>query len=151
MARLLVLMACVACAAPPAGPSQADPATPVGDRASVPSGDGDSTKPEPSGPIMSEAHARERVTSRLREAGLRVLFDVEVEVGGRTITLDGFDPKRGIGFEYSAPSEASSNGKKPTSADGPTILWLEASDQRALDNALAEFIRAHLSPDAGPS
>jgi len=145
--------ACLACAAPPAGPGQAATGKTGGEQVPARPADGDSAaKPRASGPVVSEAHARQLVTSRLREAGLRVLFDVEVELGGRAITLDGYDPKRSIGFEYNAPAEAASNGAKPAgAADGPTILWLDASDQQALESALDAFVDTHLSPDAGPS
>jgi hypothetical protein len=145
MARLLVLMLCwCACAGPPeTGPPATAPGSPVPADAGLP------PAADASGPAISEAHARQIVTRALRDAGLRVLFDVEVELGNRRLTLDGFDPKRQIGFEYSAASERQSNGKAPTSSE-VRVLWIEASSEAQVRRRTREFIAEHLAADASP-
>lgn len=54
---------------------------------------------------VSEVAARELLDTMFREAGMRVLNDVSIELGSIEVTLDGFDPQRGVGYEYIAPQE----------------------------------------------
>jgi hypothetical protein len=65
----------------------------------------DAAEPVDRGPPLDEGPARRLVAGRFRDAGLRVVEDVQL-TAPVVITLDGFDPERRVGFEYVAPEEA---------------------------------------------
>ena len=55
---------------------------------------------------LSEHQARWSIERYLRARGWRVLVDVEVVLeGGTRLTLDGYDPQRGLGYEYLSVGE----------------------------------------------
>jgi hypothetical protein len=142
---LALLFPLLACAGPPERESRAPEPPPPRPAAIIDAGMAD---PRPA--AISEAHARRLVTDRLRRAGLRVLFDVEVELGGRKLTLDGYDPNRRIGFEYTATSERVSNGAPPTTGGEVRILWLEPGDETEVRRKTDAFVAEYLGADAGP-
>ncbi len=72
------------------------------------------------------------IAARFRRAGFRVRYDVRLERDGVDVTLDGFDVRRGVGFEYLAAAEAN----------------LDLSQQER--TALSRQFRYVLVVDAGP-
>lgn len=54
---------------------------------------------------VSEVEARLLLNQMFRDAGLRIVNDYPFRKTDIEVTLDGYDPERGIGFEYLAPSE----------------------------------------------
>jgi len=96
-----------------------------------------------SGPIIDEAHARVVLNESFRNAGLRVLADVDLEIRGRSVTVDGFDPDRRIGFEYSASEEQAAQRDLETlftAETGPRILVLAASDEATVRERASAFL-----------
>ena len=49
---------------------------------------------------MSEASGREILRGVFEQAGYEIVESYPLEVGGTTINLDGYDPKRRVGYEY---------------------------------------------------
>ncbi len=49
--------------------------------------------------------ARSLLSRLFRSAGLRIVNDRTYKAGEVDVTLDGYDPALGIGFEYVAPQE----------------------------------------------
>jgi hypothetical protein len=57
------------------------------------------------GASISEVQARLLLNQKFRDAGLRIVNDYPFRQPDIEVTLDGYDPERGIGFEYLAPAE----------------------------------------------
>lgn len=101
---------------------------------------------------MSEIEARALLSERFRNAGFRVVHDVLVTKDGYQITADGYDPDRGVGFEYIAESErgtdVSAEERSALGGRGQPILILDAAGQQRVSKAVDSFLGA--LPDAGP-
>jgi len=54
---------------------------------------------KPSAPV-NETEGRTVLRKAFEAAGLRVVEDFALEVAGKTIHLDGYDPDRKLGYEY---------------------------------------------------
>ena len=54
---------------------------------------------------LSEASARALLDGMFRDAGLRILNDQVYRAADIEVTLDGYDPERGIGYEYISRAE----------------------------------------------
>jgi len=103
------------------------------------------------GPTIDEAHARVVLNESFRNAGLRVLADVEVAVGGRAVTIDGFDPDKRIGFEYSASQELPVQAGLEKACEAETsarILVVDATDEATLRARAAAFLQRY-APETG--
>jgi hypothetical protein len=96
--------------------------------------------------------ARALLSARFRSAGLRVLHDVRVSEPGFDITLDGYDPERGVGFEYIAPAEQGTDidadERRALSTSKRAILILDAAGEQRVSGAADAFLAS--LPDAGP-
>ena len=58
-------------------------------------------------PPVSEAVARAVLADHFRQAGYRIRYDVHIEEPGRfTLTVDGYDPRQRVGYEYIAADES---------------------------------------------
>jgi len=57
------------------------------------------------GPALTEVAARLLLSERFRAAGFRIRNDVAVAGEGYELTADGYDPDRGVGYEYIATEE----------------------------------------------
>ena len=55
--------------------------------------------------MASEVAARSLLNRLFRDAGLRIVNDRIFAKGQVEVTLDGYDPERGIGYEYIASEE----------------------------------------------
>lgn len=103
--------------------------------------------PSSRGPTVSEAQARFILARGFRRAGLRILSDVEVVVNGVSIAADGYDPKRAIGFEYTAPEErvlqSAFGDKLEPREDQPRLLFLLPCDEETLRTRMKEFLDRH--------
>jgi hypothetical protein len=49
---------------------------------------------------VSEASGREILRGVFEQAGYQIIEDYPLDVGGTTIHLDGYDPRRRVGYEY---------------------------------------------------
>ena len=65
------------------------------------------TTAHPTETPLSEIEARTLLAALFREAGYRILHDVVVASEGGSLTLDGFDSIRRVGFEYIDRNEQS--------------------------------------------
>lgn len=109
-----------------------------------------SAKPEPAAlaPSVSEVEARLLLNGLFRDAGLRVVNDRRFRRADVELTLDGYDPERGIGYEYIAP------GERGTDVSASEVLALQTETQilvveggtlDALETAAKAFL-ARISP-----
>ena len=111
------------------------------------------------GPALTEAAARALLAERFRAAGLRVRYDVQVARDGAfALTVDGYDPARGVGFEYVAEAEAGADldpDERTALARDPTqrILIIDAAGAAGTADeirALADrFLQALETPGPG--
>jgi hypothetical protein len=127
-----VVMDAGAAPPPPGGPDAAAPA--VDERAP-----------------LDEASARVALAARFRAAGLRIREDVRLAGTGYELTVDGFDPERGVGYEYDAAGERGSDlgdGEADALARDPAlrILVLAACAPPELEAQAARFLAALSSP-----
>ena len=116
--------------------------------------------PEPpaddAGPALTEAAARALLAERFRAAGLRVRYDVEVARDGAfTLTVDGYDPARRVGFEYVAEDEqdgALDPDERTALARDPEhrILLIDATGDAEVRARTERFLQA-LEPTGPPA
>ncbi len=82
-----------------------------------------------------------------RNAGYRILYDVPLHAAeAYDFTADGYDPERGVGFEYLDPNEYSlelDTAEKETLArlQKPDILIVEPSRAPAVLTAAETFLQ----------
>jgi hypothetical protein len=106
---------------------------------------------------LDEADARFLLAARFRAAGFRIVADVPLGEGDVTLTIDGFDPERRVGYEYVAAKERgveldeAERGRLARLA-GATVLVVDPADAAAVsvlaDRFLAGVARAS-ARDAG--
>lgn len=89
------------CPGPDGGSAPAAAASAAAPAASNTPAPTDPTAPPP----LGEAAARRELARRFRAAGYRILVDVPVHLPGVDLVADGFDPQRGVGYEYVAAGE----------------------------------------------
>ena len=95
----------------------------------------------PEGPSASEVAARSLLNRLFRDAGLRIVNDRIFAKGQVEVTLDGYDPERGIGYEYIASEERGTDLSRQEELElkgesGILVLsdgTLEQVEKRALD------------------
>jgi hypothetical protein len=138
------------CLAVACGGPEARPAAPA-DPPPIPS---DHPRPAaapalPAGPVLSEAEARAILAERFRAAGFRVRYDVPIaRPGAFELTVDGYDPERGIGFEYVAVDERGTDlddsERAALARDREhRILIVDATDAAGLDALVSAFLARH--------
>ncbi len=103
--------------------------------------------PLDAGSVLSEVEARLELGARFRAVGLRMLDDQRVSGPGYELTVDGFDPERGVGFEYVAITErgldVTAAERDAVAADASRrILIIEATDGASLEAAARQFLEA---------
>ncbi len=140
------------------GPERPSPPSPVAIEDGGAVGLASSAKGPPdaevdAGPVLSEAVARTLVTARFRAAGFRIRNDVLLSGEGFELTVDGYDPKRNVGFEYIATGEVGTDlsdaERAALSRDSERrVLVLDAGDERTLLAAVDAFLAA-TAPDTG--
>jgi len=106
------------------------------------------------GPALDEAVARALLSRMFRAAGLRIRYDVPRAGKGYSLTVDGFDPVRAIGFEYIAAEERSTDLKPAEvaalAASGDAILVVAATaDAASIESRAAAFLARHATRDGG--
>jgi hypothetical protein len=103
---------------------------------------------EPRGEPLDEASARRLLAARFRAAGLRIVADVPLDLGGVTLVADGFDPARKVGYEYVATDErgieldAGERARLPALVEVRLLIHDAASAddlERAADRFLTEL------------
>lgn len=146
----LLLAALVACGGGQGGAPGQRPAG-AGDRQGGPD-DRAAPATQPAEPGLDEAAARRLLAMRFREAGLRIVEDVPVSGAGFELTADGFDPARGVGYEYVAAEEAGAElGAEERAALARDrqlrVLVIEAAGAGAIEEAASRFLAA---PPAAP-
>ncbi len=80
-----------------------------------------------------------------REAGLRIVNDRVFSKGIVSVTLDGLDPERGIGYEYIASIERGTDLSLREAADldaEPGILVLRSSSLDEVEERARAFLSA---------
>jgi hypothetical protein len=96
---------------------------------------------------MSEAGARILLSRAFRAAGYRILNDVPVRGAGYQVTLDGFDPKRKVGFEYVDPRERGADldtaERAALARSELKVLIVDAAHGPAVEAMAKAFLRAH--------
>ena len=100
-----------------------------------------------SGAAISEVEARTLLFDRFRQAELRILRDYRLATAAGEVTLDGFDPERGIGYEYIAVEERDVD---PSAAErvalgamtGVRVLLVEAGSADRVAAAADAFLGA---------
>lgn len=99
---------------------------------------------EPARPPISEAHARAVLERLFRGRGLRILRDVEVTINGTPLTVDGYDPQRRLGFEYTDPAERAvqpeNRGLAQRRAGEPRVLLLAPGDESTITEKAQRFL-----------
>jgi len=106
------------------------------------------------GTPLDEAVARAQLARLFRAAGLRVRYDVVRTGPGYSLTVDGLDPARGIGFEYVAVEERGTDlepaEQRALAASGEAILVIEATDDAAaIEARAADFLSRYALRDGG--
>ena len=97
--------------------------------------------------------ARLLLNGLFRDAGLRVVNDREFRRGSIELTLDGYDPERGFGYEYISPEEQGTDvsaGEVLALRAETQILVIEGGTLDALEAVALRFL-ARISlgnPDA---
>ena len=109
-----------------------------------------SPKPESAAvaPAVSEVEARLLLNGLFRDAGLRVVNDRPFRRAEVELTLDGYDPERGIGYEYIAPGEGGTDvsaSEVLALQSEAQILVVEGGTLDALETAAKAFL-ARISP-----
>lgn len=105
----------------------------------------------PSEPLLDEASARALLSARFRDAGLRIRYDVPLSrEGAFSFTADGYDPARGVGYEYvnvrERGAELDAAELAPLANDEEhRILVIDAASRAALEALSARFL-AELAP-----
>jgi hypothetical protein len=105
------------------------------------------------GPATSEHLARAVLDRMFRDAGLRILSDVPVELPGAVFTVDGFDPERRIGYEYLDEQELGLDLEEAEltwlKQNDTSILVIEPTTSDRVESIAQRFLQ-RLTPDAGP-
>jgi hypothetical protein len=95
------------------------------------------------GPAASEVEARSLLNRLFRDAGLRIVNDRALLGADLSVTLDGYDPEQGVGYEYIARQERdtdlSASESHSLRAAG-NILILEAATLDELEEAASAFL-----------
>ena len=101
---------------------------------------------------MSEVEARSLLNRLFRDAGLRIVNDRAFSQDEVEVTLDGYDPEQGVGYEYVARQERDTDltaleGRSLRAAGN--ILVLEGGTLDELAEAASAFLadRAKANPE----
>lgn len=96
---------------------------------------------------LDEAGARTLLARAFRDAGFRILHDIPVRGAGFELTLDGFDPRRKVGFEYIDPREAGAEldaaERQALSKSELRVLIVDSGDAHAISAAASGFLARH--------
>lgn len=102
---------------------------------------------------ISEAQARLVLDAMFRDAGLRILNDEPLGESLMEVMLDGYDPERGVGYEYIAASESAmsmSEEEQQAVTEEGRILVVRSCSMEELRRRASEFLAAlPAAPDAG--
>lgn len=103
-------------------------------------------------PPIAEVTARALLAERFRAAGFTIKYDVRLRSASYDVTVDGFDPVAGVGYEYIDVAErdtdlVSAERSALAADDEVRILVIDAVAAPRLEAATASFL-AGLAPDA---
>ena len=114
-----------------AGPGAADAAVPSGDAAAQTTHH------------IGETEARAILADAFRKAGFRILYDVALPADGpgSTIAVDGFDPRKKVGYEYIA-SEELATAESLRKFAPTSVLVVGPATREDVQAAAATFVAA---------
>jgi len=93
--------------------------------------------------------ARLLLSRLFRDAGFRVVHDVRVNFDGAAVTADGWDPERGVGFEYIATEEQGTDVTEIERAavrasDSHRLLILDSMGAEPIEQRARAFLESEL-------
>lgn len=109
---------------------------------------------------LSETSARELLSRRFARAGLSIQVDHTFRHGAALITLDGFDPERGVGYQFVSHADAdvvtdfdddAASVLAALSRRGVVHVFVVHDHQAPTADALAELADAFLAAHAPPT
>jgi hypothetical protein len=105
---------------------------------------------------VSEVEARFLLNRMFREAGLRIVNDHHFRKPNIEVTLDGYDPERGVGYEYVAAQEQGTDLSSDElvvlkEVDGIFIAIGGSLDQLEAEAEAFLTVATRQEPDSPPS
>ena len=89
--------------------------------------------------VIGETEARAILADAFRRAGYRILYDVEFANAERLLAIDGFDPRKKVGYEYIASDEVEI-GRVVKAAALESVLVVGPTSREEVIEAAAKFV-----------